>query len=386
MIQNKKPKKVNHNKIFSNEDSRHYYDMVVFCHLGWQSVYQRPQHIISRLSARFKILFIELPILNMANPNSGNFTWVNDNLHVLQPHVKNVEAIAGIIKKYVKNSSIPIGWFYSALFSPLLQHLNFKTVVYDCMDEPCLIDDGSKHLIDQENFLMAHADIVFTNGKSLYESKKQNHSNVYCFPGSVDESHFAEALNSITVPEDIAHIQSPIVGYYGIIDERIDFDLLHQTALQLPNVAFVMTGFLAEGTHLPQEANIHYLGMKSYDELPYYLKAFDIAMMPFALNYATKYTSSAKTLEYMAAGKPIISTKINHVVRDYNICVSLIETADEFSKAITFLLDKLDRLSLEVEYYNILKKTSWDATADKMIDVIKTLAKGNTHNFNYVSK
>src|SRR5690606_31659498 len=147
------------------------------------------------------------------------------------------------------------------------------------------------------------------------------------------------------------------------------------TALKLPNIAFVMLGFFADETDLPKEANIHYLGMKPYDELPHYLKAFDVAMMPLVLNDATKYTSPAKTLEYMAAGKPIISTKINHVVRDYNICVSLIETAEEFSKAITFLLDKMDRQSMEVEYYHILKKTSWDATADKMMSIVKIFAK-----------
>ena len=138
-----------------------------------------------------------------------------------------------------------------------------------------------------------------------------------------------------------------------------------------------MIGPLAkiEESDLPKEANIHYLGMKSYDELPHYLKAFSIAMMPFALNDATKYISPTKTLEYMAAGKPIISTKITDVVRDYSSCVSLIETADEFCEAITFLLEKTDRLSLELEYHKILEKTSWDVTANKMKSLIKTFAK-----------
>lgn len=359
-----------------NDENPQYYDMIVFCHLRWEFVYQRPQHIISRLSSTLKVLFIEEPLPSQS-ANSGNLIVVSDTLHVLQPNVNNIEAIANIIPEYVKNKNIPYGWFYSASFSPLLEQLNFETVIYDCMDELSLFKGAPEHLINQEKYLMAHADIIFTGGKSLYESKKQWHENVHCFPSSVDESHFAKALNGITVPDDIANLQSPVVGYYGVIDERIDLALLHETALKLPNVSFVMIGPLAKigEADLPREANIHYLGMKSYDVLPHYLKAFDIAMMPFALNDATKYISPTKTLEYMAARKPIISTKIVDVMRDYSRCVSLIETADEFAEAITFLVDKTDRLSMELEYYKILKKTSWDATADKMTSIIKTFAK-----------
>ena len=359
-----------------NDENPQYYDMIVFCHLRWEFVYQRPQHIISRLSSNIKVLFIEEPLPSQS-ANSGNLIVVSDTLHVLQPNVTNIEAIANIIPEYVKNKNIPYGWFYSASFSPLLEQLDFETVIYDCMDELSLFKGAPEHLINQEKYLMAHADIIFTGGKSLYESKKQWHENVHCFPSSVDESHFAKALNGITVPDDIANLQSPVVGYYGVIDERIDLALLHETALKLPNVSFVMIGPLAKigEADLPREANIHYLGMKSYDVLPHYLKAFDIAMMPFALNDATKYISPTKTLEYMAARKPIISTKIVDVVRDYSRCVSLIETADEFAEAITFLVDKTDRLSMELEYYKILKKTSWDATAEKMTSIIKTFAK-----------
>ena len=343
-----------------NDENSQYYDMIVFCHLRWEFVYQRPQHIISRLSSDFKVLLIEEP-LPTQSANSGNLIVVSDTLHVLQPNVSTIEAIANIIPEYVKNKNIPYGWFYSASFSPLLEQLNFETVIYDCMDELSLFKGAPEHLINQEKYLMAHADIIFTGGKSLYESKKQWHENVHCFPSSVDESHFAKALSGITVPDDIANLQSPVVGYYGVIDERIDLALFHETALKLPNVSFVMIGPLAKigEADLPREANIHYLGMKSYDVLPHYLKAFDIAMMPFALNDATKYISPTKTLEYMAARKPIISTKIVDVVRDYSRCVSLIETADEFAEAITFLFDKTDRQSMELEYYKILKKTSW---------------------------
>ncbi|PBJ10177.1 glycosyltransferase [Flavobacterium sp. ACN6] len=378
MINNlKKAKKNNDLEIHHLEQKAQHYDMIVFCHLRWQFVYQRPQHIISRMAQTMKVLFIEEPLYNDSLKSSENLIIVNEMLHVLQPNTKDIESITRIISNYVKNKNITVGWFYSPSFSPLLGSFDFDTIVYDCMDELSLFKQAPAHLIDQEKYLMANADIIFTGGKSLYESKKQFNATVHCFPSSVDEQHFAQALNGIALADDISDIQHPIVGYYGVIDERIDLELLHETAKRLPNVSFVMIGPLAkiDETDLPKETNIHYLGMKSYNELPHYLKAFDIAMMPFALNDATKYISPTKTLEYMAAGKPIISTKIIDVIRDYSICVSLIETAADFCEEINFLLNKTDRLSMELEYYKILKKTSWDSTVEKMNLIVKSFAK-----------
>lgn len=378
MIDNlKNAQKNSHKTNVSQEDTPQYYDMIVFCHLRWQFVYQRPQHIISRMAQTMKVLFIEEPLHYTENEKSGNLILVDDMLHVLQPNVRDIESIATLIPAYVKNKNISIGWFYSASFSPLLESIHFDTIVYDCMDELSLFKGAPEHLINQEKYLMAHADIIFTGGKSLYESKKELHPNVYCFPSSVDEPHFAQALNGIDLASDIENIQSPIVGYYGVIDERIDLELIDQAAKKLPHVSFVMIGPLAKivDNDLPRQNNIHYLGMKSYDELPHYLKAFDIAMMPFALNDATKYISPTKTLEYMAAGKPIISTKIMDVVRDYSSCVSLIESDSEFCNAITTLLDKKNQFAMEKEYFKILQNTSWDVTTNKMKSIIKSYVK-----------
>lgn len=355
------------------------YDMLIFCHLRWQFVYQRPQHLISRMSKNMKVLLIEEPIeYHPEDKSTANLIVINDNLHILQPKVKDIESIADILPEYIKSKSAGIGWFYSPSFTPLLSSLHFDVIIYDCMDELSLFKGAPKHLINQEKYLMSHADIVFTGGKSLYESKKEMHPNVYCFPSSVDEAHFAKAQNGIEIPADVSDLKGPIVGYFGVIDERIDLQLLHETAKLLPNASFVMIGPLAkiDEADLPRENNIHYLGMRSYNELPNYLKAFDIAIMPFAINDATKYISPTKTLEYIAAGKPIISTKITDVVRDYSNCVMLIDTPTEFAKAITFLYDNKDeQLCMPIEYYEILKNTSWDATAEKMQSIINTFVR-----------
>ncbi|MBF0694224.1 MAG: glycosyltransferase [Flavobacterium sp.] len=359
-------------------DNSETYDMVVFCHLRWEFVYQRPQHIISRMAKSQKILFIEEPIPHSeSEKNTANFIEVSENIHVLQPKVDSLEDIKNVIPKYVNNTAIEIGWFYSPSFVVLLDHFSFSKIVYDCMDELSLFKGAPVQLLDQEKFLMSNANIVFTGGKSLYDSKKRLHKNVYCFPSSVDQLHFAKALNGVEIPADIANLPHPIVGYFGVIDERLDLELLNQTAINNPDVSFAMIGPLAKihESDLPRPGNIHYLGMKSYEELPGYLKTFSVAMMPFALNDATKYISPTKTLEYMAAGKPIISTPIKDVVRDYQHCVTIVESADEFGKAIQYHLENMNDLSLEIAYSEILERTSWDNTADKMNLLITKTAK-----------
>ncbi|HEX8561702.1 MAG TPA: glycosyltransferase [Flavobacterium sp.] len=363
--------------ISATGSSKEGYDMVVFCHLRWEFVYQRPQHIISRLAKNFKILLIEEPIPHSPEEaNTGNLHKISENLHILQPKTASIAEIKNVLPQFVSDTSINIGWFYSPSFVSLLPEFNFGTIIYDCMDELTLFKGAPAELLEQEKFLISNADIIFTGGKSLYESKKQLHDHVYCFPSSVDQEHFAKALNGVSIPDDIANIPSPIVGYFGVIDERIDLQLLEQTAKINPEVSFVMIGPLAKiGDHdLPRLENIHYLGMKSYNVLPNYLKAFSVAMMPFALNDATKFISPTKTLEYIAAGKPIISTAIKDVVRDYSHCVSIVDSAENFTEAIDKALGKTDKLALDADYREILEKTSWNNTVSQMSQIISKTA------------
>lgn len=351
------------------------YDMVVFCHLRWKFVYQRPQHIISRLSTTQKIPFIEEPIPFSPEEEFGyTLENISHNLTVLQPKVSTLSDIGKLLKK-LNLQTFDYAWFYSPAFAELLPDLKVNTIIYDCMDELSLFKGASESLQKKEQYLIKEADLIFTGGKSLYESKSKISANVHCFPSSVDLSHFKKVGSNLPIPKDLKTISHPMVGYIGVIDERINLELIAATATMLPTFHFVMIGPLAKigEQDLPRMQNIHYLGMKDYLELPNYLKAIDIAMMPFALNDATKFISPTKTLEYMAAGKPIISTPVKDVVRDYEDHVQIVETADQFCIALETIV-KLDNINYTDRYKEILHATSWDNTVSQMFTLIKTIA------------
>ncbi len=351
--------------------------LVVFCHLRWEFVTQRPQHIISRLAKHRKVLFVEEPIGHETHERgTANIYQAAENVQVMQPRTdfgKLAEEIAPLVQDFLtrENWQEPMLWFYSAAFSDLADQIPHSLLVYDCMDELAAFKNAPASLIAQEKKLLAEADVVFTGGKSLYEAKKQWSDHVFCYPSSVDSAHFEQALHAATVvPADLRDVAHPVVGYYGVIDERIDYELLSAVARQNPEVSFVMIGPVVkvDPADLPKADNLYYPGGKSYAELPAYLKGFDIAMMPFALNESTKFISPTKTLEYIAAEKPIISTPIYDVVRDYSSVIPIVETADQFTTALHDFLreDDAHREARLRKYETILQAVSWDKTVAAM--------------------
>ncbi|MCL6261006.1 glycosyltransferase [Aquiflexum sp. TKW24L] len=330
---------------------------------------------MSRMAHDFKILFIEEPLPKAEKSNS--IKVINNNLHVLQPNITDLKELSQVLSGIIGKEAEPIAWFYSPSFCGVLEEFNFSTVVYDCMDELPLFNGSSPELNDQELLLLKKSSVVFTGGKSLFEAKFPLHNNVFCFPCSVDMEHFSIATNTIGIPEDLLSITTPIIGFFGILDERIDMQLIEETARFLPEYSFVFVGPVVKirDEDLPKLPNIHYLGIKPYSELPHFLKSFDIAMMPFALNGSTKYVSPTITLEYMAAGKPIISTKVSDVERDYSGCIRLISSSSEFASDIQKILSK--EITPKVYLYDaILNKTSWDRTVNKMKAILKENVKG----------
>lgn len=366
------------------EETSSFKDIIVFSHLRWEFVKQRPQHLLERLAKGRKLLFVEEPIAYAADDyGTAHEIKIRSNITVIQPRIDHEDwsTLHQIVEHFSNRLQLEttVLWFYSPAFVDMTSYINTDVIVYDCMDQLTAFKGAPAKLIDQEKQLLNIANVVFTGGKSLYEEKRKYHPNVVCFPSSVDRKHFEKALSDQTpLPPDINRIHKPIVGFYGVIDERIDLQLLSAVAKKLPEVSFVMIGPVVkiQESDLPRAFNLHYLGGRSYDVLPEYLKAFQIAMMPFALNESTQFISPTKTLEFMAAQKPIVSTPIFDVKRDYAREVKIASTAAEFAEAITFYLyeNSLQKSLREAMQRAVIDRTSWDKTALMMYKIINQIA------------
>jgi UDP-galactopyranose mutase len=257
------------------------------------------------------------------------------------------------------------------------RHLRPRAVVYDCMDELSAFRGASPLLRGLESELMSRADLVFTGGQSLYEAKRGLHPSVYAFPSSIDAEHFASARDVSEEPADQTGLPHPRLGFFGVVDERFDIGLLDEVARLRPEWQLVIIGPVVkiDPASLPRRDNIHYLGMKSYEELPAYLSGWDVALLPFALNESTRFISPTKTPEYLAAGKPVVSTSIRDVVRPYGQegLVHIADTPAEFVAACEAALGE-DASSRQEKVDAFLAQTSWDRTWADMSALIKEAA------------
>jgi len=208
--------------------------------------------------------------------------------------------------------------------------------------------------------------VIFTGGQSIYEAKRSRHANVHAFPSSIDVPHFAQARSIEWQPADQADIPRPRVGFFGVLDERFDVALISEVAAQRPDMHFVFLGPVVkiDPAHLPQAPNVHYLGMKSYQELPAYLAGWDAAILPFAMNESTRFISPTKTPEYLAAGKRVVSTPIRDVVTSYGATglVEIAATAPEFASALDRSISASDDRTWTERVQRKLADSSWDRT------------------------
>jgi len=300
----------------------------------------------------------------------------------LRPHAdRETRNVADLQRKMLaemfdsQNIENYVLWFYTPMAMDFAADLEPAVTVFDCMDELSAFKFAPPELIANEKRLLEKADLVFTGGQSLYEAKKEKHARVYPFPSSIDAAHFEQARTITEEPEDQQSIARPRFGYYGVIDERIDLKLLAETAERLSERQFIMIGPVVKISEdeLPRRANIHYLGGKNYQELPAYLAGWDVALMPFALNESTKYISPTKTPEYLAAGKPVVSTPIRDVVRPYGELglVYIAATADEFVSACEAALQENTEARIK-SADEFLSEISWDKTWSQMAELINT--------------
>lgn len=359
------------------------FDLICLSHLRWDFVYQRPQHLLSRFAKNGRVYFFEEPIFS-DKPSRLEISRRNDNLTVVVPHISDfdrevfpdVETQRELLNQLIAQENINdfVLWFYTPMALDFADHLKPLATVFDCMDELSAFKFAPPELIENERRLLERADLVFTGGQSLYEAKKDKHERVFAFPSSIDVLHFSEARNISEEPNDQQFIPHPRIGYCGVIDERLDLDLLAKTADLRPDWQFIMIGPVVKISEndLPRRDNIHYLGGKDYKELPAYMSGWDVAMMPFALNESTRFISPTKTPEYLAAGLPVISTAIRDVVRPYHEkgLVYIVGSPEDFSSAITKALQEhsVARVKKADEF---LANNSWDKTWAEMNRLIK---------------
>ena len=365
------------------------FDVVCLSHLRWDFVFQRPQHLMSRFARNCRVLFVEEAVIGSGEEP---YLAVRENEHGvviavpwLPEGLSDEEANAAqaqLLEELLSERDVRdfVLWYCTPAAVAVARGLRPRATVYDCMDELSAFADAPPLLRELETELLGRADLVFTGGQSLYEAKGRLHPNVYLFPSTVDTAHFGKARAGLPEPADQGPIPHPRLGFVGVIDERLDLELLATLAEGRPDWRFVMVGpvLKIDPEALPRRDNIHYLGAKPYEDLPAYLAGWDVAIMPFAHNESTRFISPTKTPEFLAAGKPVVSTSIRDVVRPYGDegLVRIADCADEFAAAAEAAMEE-DRDESLRRVDAFLGERSWDRTQRRMKRLIDDAIEAN---------
>ena len=359
--------------------------LICLSHLRWGFVFQRPQHLMTRFAQTMPVYFVEEPAFEGDSPPSLACHQVAKNLTIIVPHMPSglpyAEAVPEqkrLLADFFLRAGVgaPVLWFYTPAALEFADTLPAAAVtIYDCMDELSAFQGASAELNRLEAALLDRADVVFTGGMSLYEAKRERHHNVHAFPSAVDAAHFGQARNRFPDPPDQAAIPHPRIGFFGVIDERLDRDLVAEVARQRSDWQLILVGPVVkiDPESLPRAPNIHYLGGKKYDDLPRYIANWDAAMMPFARNEATRFISPTKTPEYLAAGKPLVSTPITDVMRGWGHleAVRIAATPAQFVDEAACALSLSDRAPGWLQAADReLEQISWDRTWARMTELI----------------
>ena len=365
--------------------------LVVFSHLRWGFVFQRPQHLLTRLARRFDVFFVEEPAFAEGEPRLQSVRQA-DGVEVLTPftpvaatgfHDDQMPALKALIADFLAARQVtePLAWLYTPMALPLVEDLEARALVYDCMDELAAFKFAPPQLLERERALLDAADVVLTGGPSLYETRKHLHPNIHCLPSAVDAAHFAPYNLDGTSPEsrlaDELHrsLPHPRLGFFGVIDERLDLALLERLADLRPAWQIVMAGPVVkiDPGMLPKRANLHWIGMQRYETLPHLLTHWDVCLLPFALNEHTRFISPTKTLEYLAGGKPAVSTPIRDVVSLYASAVQIGESAEDFVEAVerTLARSENERAEWRIAARALVEGCTWDGTAERIAALLQ---------------
>ncbi len=360
--------------------------LLCLSHLRWDFVFQRPQHLMARAAAGYRVVFFEEPLLATSGGPCLRTRMAPEGVLVAIPLLAaGLDAAAadaaqrdlldGLLAELA--APVAVAWYYTPMALAFAGHLRPMVTVFDSMDELSAFRGASPRLALLERRLLKQADLVFTGGRSLHEAKRGLHPRVHLFPSSVDAGHFRAARGGPDPsgePADQAGLPLPRVGFFGVIDERMDLDLVAGVADRRPAWQVVMLGPVVkiDPATLPRRPNLHWLGTKSYTELPSYLAGWDAGLMPFALNEATRFISPTKTPEFLAAGVPVVSTSVPDVVSDWEKdgLVEIADGPDAVVAAIAALLAR-PRQPWLARVDRRLTRLSWTATWARMRSLIE---------------
>ncbi len=358
--------------------------MIVHSHLRWDFVWQRPQQLFSRFARSRDILFVEEPMflddvarpsLDLRSPLPGIHRAIpllpnsyRDSETAVYMAVRTllldvIGATGALARRFCK----PVQWFYTPMPAPtMIGSFDEVAVVYDCMNALAPVRVAQRELLQRERFLLARAQVVFADRCTLTDAKSRVHDNVHHFGSGVDAQHFSRARDPLTqLPTSLATLRSPVLGYLGVIDERLDYALIAHLAEHLPEADIAMVGPVVnvDPHELPRRSNIHYFGPQDFQALPSFLKGFDVCLMPYAMNAATEHISPTRTLEYMASGKPIVSTPVA-VVSAFTPIVRVADTVHAYLTAVRDALREPNRY--EAEGIDRARSASWESIAGEM--------------------
>ncbi|RIK41857.1 MAG: glycosyl transferase [Chloroflexi bacterium] len=369
-------------------------DLVCISHLRWGFVWQRPQHLLTRLARNYRLFFVEEPMADttISEPvlkvYPGRTPQEVTVLCLHQPaqqdewighgDPRTQDEYERQLLDYLARQGVldPLLWLYTPMAQPFVEALTPRLLIYDVMDELAAFKGAPEALKELDRRLLATADVVFAGGASLYRSRLPYAQNIHLFPSGVETAHFAQAANGdLSRPPDLAEVPAPVLGYFGVVDERMDLPLLAHLAQTHPDWQIVLVGPVIKiaPDDLPQAPNLHYLGMKEYRDLPAYLAYFDVALVPFAMNESTRFLSPTKTLEYLAAHKPVVSTPLPDIIELYGDYIRIGETPHAFVEQVEAALAEgnEERRVRRVKEQALLARNSWDTIAGQMDEQIQ---------------
>jgi len=356
--------------------------LVAFSHLRWGFVWQRPQHLLTRFAREMPVVVVEEPEYHLQGADvrvrhdhgvtvvTPLLPWT-DEQYGFGNHVNR--QISRLVEPFVRPGTAATLWYYTPMaLGAEPATVRPRLTIYDAMDDLASFRAAPPELRIREARLLSEVDLVFTGGPTLYRQRRDMHPSVHCFPSGVEAAHFAPSKAS--PHQELARQRRPILGYYGVIDERLDLDLLAQIADLRPDWTIALIGPVAkiDESTIPVRDNIIRFGQQAYDDLPAFLACFDVALMPFARNEATRAISPTKTLEYLAGGKPVVSTPITDVITLYGDAVEIATTGEGFVAAAESVLNRTSDADRQWRAHatRLVAAHDWDCIADSMLAVM----------------